>query len=201
MSDVPADPSRLRVSDEERHAVADLLRHAAGEGRLDLEELEERLERTYAAKTYGELVPLTSDLPATPQHSQALQPRPAARPPVPARTYSSSFALMSETRRSGVWEVGATHTAFALMGAVVLDLREARFAEGHVTINAHALMGGVEVWVSPEMQVVVDGIGVMGAYGEARSRVEGAPSPDAPLVRVKGLALMGAVEVKRKSRR
>jgi hypothetical protein len=62
-------------------------------------------------------------------------------------------------------------------------------------------MGGVEVWVAPEMQVVVDGIGVMGAYGEAgSSRVEGAPSPEAPLVRVKGVALMGAVEVKRKAR-
>ena len=107
---------------------------------------------------------------------------------------------MSETRRSGVWEVGATHTAFAVMGSVVLDLREARFAEGHVTINAHALMGAVEVWVGPEMQVVVDGIGVMGAYGEARARVDAAPTPDAPLVRVKGLALMGAVEVKRKRR-
>ena len=90
MNDVPADPSRLRVSDEERHAVADLLRQVAGEGRLDLEELEERLERTYAAKTYGDLVPLTSDLPALgrpPGHGQALQPRPAARPPArPART-------------------------------------------------------------------------------------------------------------------
>ena len=70
---------------------------------------------------------------------------------MPAATYTSSFALMSETRRSGVWEVGATHTAFAVMGSVVLDLREARFGAGHVTINAHALMGGVEVWVAPEM--------------------------------------------------
>ncbi|WP_148572768.1 DUF1707 SHOCT-like domain-containing protein [Nocardioides caldifontis] len=200
MDDLPADPSRLRVSDQERHAVADLLRHAAGEGRLDLDELEERLEATYAAKTYAELVPLTADLPGS-GTGQALQPRPAARPPVPARAYSSSFALMSETRRSGVWEVEATHTAFAVMGSVVLDLREARFTAGHTTINAHALMGGVEVWVAPEMQVVVDGIGIMGAYEEGRSKVDEAPSPDGPVVRVKGVALMGAVEVKRKARR
>src|SRR5690349_8870718 len=173
MEDLP-DHTRLRVSDQERHAVAEVLRQAAGEGRLDLEELEERLERTYAARTYGDLVPLTADLPAAHRPGQALQPRPAARPPVPARSYASSFALMSETKRSGVWEVEATHTAFAMMGSVVLDLREARFLEGHVTINAHALMGGVEVWVGPEMQVVVDGIGVMGAYGEARSRTEAA---------------------------
>ena len=54
---------RLRISDEDRHQVAELLRQAAGEGRIDLDELDERLEATYPAKTYGELVPITVDLP------------------------------------------------------------------------------------------------------------------------------------------
>src|SRR6188508_243851 len=57
------DPSRLRISDADRHRVGEVLREAAGEGRLDIEELEERLEAAYAAKTYGDLVPLTADLP------------------------------------------------------------------------------------------------------------------------------------------
>ena len=56
----------LRVSDADRNKVADLLRDAAGEGRIDLDELEERLEATYAAKTYADLVPITHDLPAHP---------------------------------------------------------------------------------------------------------------------------------------
>jgi hypothetical protein len=55
--------SELRISDEDRHKVAEVLRQAAGEGRIDLEELDERLEATYRAKTYGELVPITVDLP------------------------------------------------------------------------------------------------------------------------------------------
>ena len=41
-----ADPARLRISDTERHQVAEILREAAGEGRLDLEELDQRLEAT-----------------------------------------------------------------------------------------------------------------------------------------------------------
>ncbi|HZX07058.1 DUF1707 domain-containing protein, partial [Kribbella sp.] len=57
---VPAqaeDPAlRRRVSDLEREEVADVLRDAAGEGRLSYTELEERLETLYASKTYGELV-------------------------------------------------------------------------------------------------------------------------------------------------
>jgi hypothetical protein len=52
-----------RASDAEREAVADRLRAAAGDGRLDPDELEERLAAAYAARTTGELVPLTADLP------------------------------------------------------------------------------------------------------------------------------------------
>jgi DUF1707 SHOCT-like domain len=40
------DPTRLRISDDERHQVAEVLRQAAGDGRIDLEELDERLEAT-----------------------------------------------------------------------------------------------------------------------------------------------------------
>lgn len=54
----------MRVSDAEREDAADRLRVAAGDGRLDLEELEQRLEQTYAARTYGELEPLIFDLPS-----------------------------------------------------------------------------------------------------------------------------------------
>ena len=60
----PPDPSRMRISDADRQRVADVLRDAAGDGRLDLDELEERLELTWQAKTYGELVPITLDLQA-----------------------------------------------------------------------------------------------------------------------------------------
>ena len=61
----PHDPSQMRISDADRQRVADVLRDAAGDGRLDLEELDERLELTWAAKTYGDLVPITLDLQAT----------------------------------------------------------------------------------------------------------------------------------------
>jgi hypothetical protein len=54
----------LRASDAEREAVADRLRGAAAEGRLDPEELDERLGRAYAARTHAELDALTADLPA-----------------------------------------------------------------------------------------------------------------------------------------
>ncbi|GAA3147737.1 hypothetical protein GCM10017687_76150 [Streptomyces echinatus] len=54
----------LRASDADRDRVAEILRDALAEGRLDMEEFEERLESAYRARTYGELAPLTRDLPA-----------------------------------------------------------------------------------------------------------------------------------------
>jgi hypothetical protein len=56
-------PTRLRTSDKEREQVAEVLRAAMTEGRLTLEEGEERLAAVYAAKYRDELGPLTADLP------------------------------------------------------------------------------------------------------------------------------------------
>jgi len=56
--------SALRASDEDRDRVADRLRHAAGEGRLLTEELEERLGAVFSSRTYGELDAVVFDLPA-----------------------------------------------------------------------------------------------------------------------------------------
>jgi Domain of unknown function (DUF1707) len=58
--------SSLRASDADRDAVAERLRQAAVEGRLDADELEQRLHRALRAKTYGDLNRLLGDLPAKP---------------------------------------------------------------------------------------------------------------------------------------
>src|SRR4051794_5960493 len=68
--------SGLRASDAERERVAEALRRHHLDGRLDTEELQERLERAYAARTTGELAPLLADLPA--EREPARGPRPFA---------------------------------------------------------------------------------------------------------------------------
>jgi hypothetical protein len=55
--------STLRASDADRERIAEQLRHATAEGRLLAEELEERLEATFAARTYGDLDAVVADLP------------------------------------------------------------------------------------------------------------------------------------------
>jgi hypothetical protein len=53
----------IRISDADREAVATALGQNAAEGRLTLQELDERLDRVYGAKTYAELGPVLVDLP------------------------------------------------------------------------------------------------------------------------------------------
>jgi hypothetical protein len=196
----PRDPALLRVSDADRHKVAEILREAAGEGRLDLDELDERLESAYAAKTYADLVPITADLPVRGnQQLPSLAPQQPAGPLVPATRHDSTLAFMGGASRKGLWEVGATHTAFAMWAGITLDLREARLTSRETVIYANAIWAGIDIIVNAHTHVIVDGIGIMGGFEQARDKVAPAIGPDSPVLRVKGFALMAGVSVQRKA--
>ncbi|WP_457784648.1 DUF1707 SHOCT-like domain-containing protein, partial [Streptomyces griseus] len=51
----------MRASDAERERIAEMLREAVAEGRLDMDEFDQRLETAYKARTHGELEPLVQD--------------------------------------------------------------------------------------------------------------------------------------------
>jgi Na+/melibiose symporter-like transporter len=74
---------QMRAADGDRERVAERVRQALDEGRLTLDELDERLRQVYQAKTFGELDRIVADLPplATPAESQLT---PAAKP-LPSR--------------------------------------------------------------------------------------------------------------------
>jgi hypothetical protein len=194
----PLPPSQQRISDAERHEVAEILRRAAGEGRIDLEELDERLEATYAAKTYADLVPITHDLPSAAPRQPAVSatgPRPEV---VPGPSREHGMAILGGYERKGVWTVPEVLTVVCVMGGAELDLREARFAAREVVLNVSAFMGGAEITVNEQTRVVLEGVGIMGGYTGPRHGAPADDDPDAPVVRVRGVAVMGGVSVSRK---
>lgn len=192
----PADHSLMRVSDSDREQAADVLREAAGQGRISLDELDERLESAYAAKTYADLAAVTHDLP----HSGQMPV-----PPVQGAAQSSriggtpkstfSIAILSGARRMGRWVVPRSYVSVAVMGGVELDLREAQFSESVVTLHAYTIMGGIQITVPEDVEVDVSGVAFMGGFDH---NATGPGVPGAPQVRVLGFALMGGVEVRRK---
>ena len=191
------DPAQLRISDADRHQVAEILREAAGEGRLDLEELDQRLEATYAARTYADLVPITFDLPAHP-HRPPQVTRPSSAAVVPGPKHEQHFAIMSGVNRKGVWVVPERFNLVALMGGAELDLRDAKFAAPEVVLTINAFMGGAQVIVGPHVRVYVEGTGIMGGYSGPSGLVEAQTDESSPVVRVRGVAIWGGVNVERK---
>ncbi|WP_251093579.1 DUF1707 domain-containing protein [Streptomyces sp. Caat 7-52] len=196
----------LRASDADRERVAEVLRDALAEGRLDMDEFEERLESAYAARTYGELAPLTRDLPAagapSPLAAVSFVKEPvrdgswAGRITGGEGSSTGAVAILSGFERRGRWTVPKRFSCFAFMGGGELDLREADFADREVEINCVAVMGGVQVIVPPGVEVVVRGIGVMGGFEHPRD--DGPPEPGAPRVVIGGFAFWGGVGVERK---
>jgi hypothetical protein len=196
----------MRVSNDDRERVAQVLHNAMAEGRLTVNELEERLDKVYAAKTFGDLEPMLRDLPVGnvgPQLPMPVAPSPL---PVPSGriggrgTSSGAVAIMSGTGRKGMWTVPPTFTSFAMMGGVEIDLTEARFEDAETTIQAFAFMGGIEIYVPEDIAVQVNGVGFMGAF-ENHTHNQGQPTPGTPLVKITGLAVWGGVDVKRRKPR
>ncbi|MEU6390668.1 DUF1707 domain-containing protein [Streptomyces sp. NPDC046939] len=199
----PAAPD-LRASDADREQVAERLRDALAEGRLDMEEFGERLEATYKARTYGELEPITHDLPgagvAAPVNL-VKEPLPEGAVDWPARiggeaTSTWGVGILSGFQRKGRWTAPRRFTCFAFWGGGEIDLREANFEAGEVVVNCVAIMGGVNVVVPPGVEVVVRGIGIMGGFDHGQEGVPG--DPGAPRVVLTGFAFWGGVGVDRK---
>jgi Domain of unknown function (DUF1707) len=109
----PIDPgwaaaNRLRTSDSEREQVATILRAAMAEGRLTLDEGEERLAAAYAAKFRDELAPLTADLPDGGRRALAETPEARAETRRYARRHAG-FVAVAAIVLVALWALSAAH--------------------------------------------------------------------------------------------
>jgi hypothetical protein len=97
----PAPSGEVRVGDADRERVVELLRGHAIAGRLDADELEERLERAYAARYGAELQAVLAELPTEPERRR----RPAQRthPPLAPLLPIALAALIGAAALSGAW--------------------------------------------------------------------------------------------------
>ncbi|MFC4532591.1 DUF1707 SHOCT-like domain-containing protein [Sphaerisporangium dianthi] len=178
-ADGPA-PHELRASDDDRERVAAVLRDAVADGRLTPDEHEERVERVYTARTLGELAVLTGDL--LPEHLQPLQ---ADGRPV--------MALFRSEQREGRWVVPSHYAVTAVGTGVTLDLREALLQSSHITVQA-TVVGATLTLIVPEgVRVIIPASAVMAGK---KNQVREALAPDAPVIEITGVIMMGNVVAK-----
>jgi Domain of unknown function (DUF1707) len=137
-----------RAGDAEREQVAEKLRIAAGEGRIDLAELDDRLDRAYRAKTYRELDALLADLPD--------------KRPTGALAASGPETMLLKThgsnvKQNGRWTVPRKIVAECGVPNIVIDFTKASCAHRDVTVEASCRLGNIKLIVPRGWTVRIDG--------------------------------------------
>jgi hypothetical protein len=175
---VPAtDKGALRASHADRDQVVELLRVAAGDGRLSAEELDERLDLALTARTYAELAALVTDLPAvspTAVSPTAGSPAAAEPPRELVRIHTSS----GRAGRNGRWVVPNRMDLKATSGQITLDFTDAVITQPALHIDAEIRSGHLTLITKPGIAVDADDVTLRS--GEVKVR---APwGPDVPVL-------------------
>lgn len=199
------DSSSIRITHAERERTVELLSDALAEGQLQPSEFDERCGLAWSAITRGELVPLTADLGRTAEdraeEDASMQDRAPARTrsaeasATPRRAREVIVGVLGEDERRGSWPIPVHTVTVAVMGGTEIDMRDCTFPPGETIITAVAVMGGVEIKLPDDVRVVKSGMGLLGEFSSKHQANYSLPE-DAPVVRLRGVGLLGSVEVR-----
>jgi Domain of unknown function (DUF1707) len=166
-----------RVSDNDRELTLERLRDAMSEGRIDAADFDHRAERTLQARTAGELVAVTADLPAQ-ADDEALELR----------------GVFGSVKREGHWRVPRTLRLHRRMGSVELDFTQADIQFPVVRIELDTIGGSIEMRVPEGASVSFDAVAV--TLGSAQDHRKEAPSKGTPHFDIVGQLRWGSLEVR-----
>ncbi|HET6685944.1 MAG TPA: DUF1707 domain-containing protein [Jiangellaceae bacterium] len=190
----------LRCSDADRERVADTLREAAAEGRLTLSELDERLDATFRARTYGDLEPITSDLPPG---RDVVRGGPPAHPGGVVRRTPDAYgpairteritAVFGDEKRSGRWQVPRRLEVTSVLGEVTIDFTEAIVRDREIVVQVAVVLGSVTLVVPEGIDVRMDAAYLL---GDRKVRLTGPVTPGGPVYWVRGFVVLGEITVR-----
>lgn len=165
-----------------------MLSDAAADGRLTPAEHTERVERAYRARTLGELAALTADLV-----DQAAQP-------IRLDGRRAVAGVFGRDSRDGRWVVPDSLPVVAILGEVVLDLREALLQSGRIVIYATLIFGTIHLIVPDGVSVQTSGTAVLTrkitrTAGQAGPRGASQPGPGQPVIELRTVGLGGTIKV------
>jgi hypothetical protein len=193
----PADRALVRRAQETRERVIARLSDHFAHDALDVDEFERRVTVAQTSDSPADIEALLRDLPdvaGAPAPTTAIVPQvvPAL---VPAdQNRDAAYAIFGGINREGTWNVPQRMRIVAVFGGANLDLRQARFPAGVIDIHVTAVMGGINIVVPPGLAVQMHGSAIMGGFADV-NRSPAYPDPDAPLLRVHGMTMMGGVNI------
>jgi hypothetical protein len=175
----------VRASDADRDQALEVLATASAEGRLTLDEYSQRSESALVARTLGDLVGLTEDLPAAPPGDAVAAP-------------DEITAILGNESRKGPWVVPAHMKVRSVLGDCHLEMQQAVIEQHVTTVEATVRFGSVTIFVPDGIDVRLTGRAVLSAKS---SELRGKPRPGAPVLVVHCDIFCGAVTVRRPDRK
>ncbi len=192
--------------DLEREEVVQTLCAHYAQDHLTTGELEARFEQVYRAPDRTALLTVLDGLPAIKRKAPAA-PLGELRNDAPAPMYTPPrhvtglrdaekryLAVFSTVKKEGVWRAPSIARVRAIMGSVILDLREADIPPDGMEIDAEAIMGEVRILLPLGVGAEVDCTAIM---GEVVDRTQQG-TPGLPFIRVHGGTTMGTIRVETK---
>ena len=177
----------LRASHADRDRIAEQLRVAAGDGRLTMEELDERLEKALSARTGSELAVLVTDLPAVGQTGSAIEATAQAKELTRIEVSSGS------AKRDGRWVVPRAAEVKVGSGSVKLDLTQAVLTGPILQVQATVRSGSLTIVTKPGIEVVMDSVSVSSGSAKVRQPKEAGSVPTVLRVEVSGKVNSGSI--------
>lgn len=197
---------QLRVGHAEREAVTAILQEAAADGRLGMDELDQRLEVALQAKTYADLEQLVADLSTELPWRYGPGPRPPAvvrpsavtqGPPAPGYSREDPLRLeggVSSEKRDGVWVLPPFLRLSSGMGTVKVNCLQATAAAPVIDVEVVAGAGSITMILPDGCAVNDDRLGK--SMGSKTIKVSRTPAPGAPLLVLYGSVGLGSLKVR-----
>jgi Domain of unknown function (DUF1707) len=190
----------LRIGDRERDLVASVLQEALAEGRINVDELDARLDAALRARTFADLDPLVADLPIEPPSAAMAQPRPGVEAPLAVATGTSPDnrlvldAGWSSVTRSGRWDIPPFLLLNGAKSTLKVDCLQATPLAEVIDIQVVGSMGIVNIVMPESWAANTDRL--VSSWGLAKIKVSAKPDPGAPLLVLHGSVGWGRLTVR-----
>ena len=190
----PGGPGAPLSLERERELTVELLSQHFAVDNISLDDLEQRMEQVYRAKSVAALRDITRDLPTSAAAAVAPSRAVVQADPFPLE-HARIVSIMAETKRKGLWQLPKKLDVWSVMADTRLDLTEARLTAPVTELRVHGVMAALKVIVQPGVRVVVQTGALMSSVSDDTSEQPPVGS-GAPVVRITGQLVMAELKVR-----
>jgi hypothetical protein len=185
----------IGISKYARDKVIDQLKLSFTQDLLEQDDFEKRIKIAVNTRNKNDLVSLVDDLPEM-KEVQKITPEKAPQVHINRGNIKDNakiYSILSGVERKGVWKPARKTAIAAVLGSMVLDYTRAELPPGVTEIDIQCILGSVEIYVPPGVNVENHCFAVLGSVEDKSTPAEQSHSTT---LRITGVAVLGSMEIK-----